>query len=422
MRETVLNSDKNLYLKGTYFPDMVRKAIFAVLENIRYGYLVIQEGEEQFTFGDANSQHELKAHIIVKDARAYTMVLKNGDLGAGEAYMHGYWSSPQLLEVIRIFVANMQALDKINGQQSLLRRLSGSLYHWLRNNSRKQAKENIAAHYDLSNDFFSLFLDETMAYSAGIFLHADQSLFEASQLKFRHICERLQLDKSDHLLEIGTGWGGLAIYAAKYYGCRVSTTTLSREQYAYAKEWVLREGLQDKITLYLKDYREIEGSFDKLVSVEMIEAVGAKYYSQYFSKCNELLKQDGLMLIQAITISDQRYQSSVNSIDFIKRYIFPGGQLPSNSVISGHIAKDTDMQLIGLEDMSLDYAQTLMHWRKNFMNKLDEVKRLGVDDAFIRMWEYYFCFCEGGFSERVIHTGQFLLAKPGFRKVPPLKV
>jgi cyclopropane-fatty-acyl-phospholipid synthase len=260
-----------------------------------------------------------------------------------------------------------------------------------------------------------------MAYSSGIFADEKQSLFEASQKKFKHICDRLQLSAKDHLLEIGTGWGGLAIYAAKHFDCRVTTTTLSKEQYAYAKEWVLREGLEDKVTLLLKDYRELNGQFDKLVSVEMIEAVGAKYYPKYFSKCNELLKEDGLMLIQAITISDQRFQQSVKSMDFIKCYIFPGGQLPSNSVISKHIADDTNMQIVGLEDITLDYAETLKHWRQRFFQQLDSVKKLGIDDTFIRMWEYYLCFCEGGFRERVIHTGQFLVAKPGFRTLPTIK-
>ena len=373
-------------------------------------------------FGERSSRPDLNAHVVVEDRRAYSMVLKNGDLGAGEAYMLGLWTSPQLLNVVRIFVANMHALERINGQKSWLSKISGSLTHFMRANSLKKAKENIAAHYDLSNDFFSLFLDETMAYSSGIFLHEEQSLQEASQQKFKHICDRLQLRSTDHLLEIGTGWGGLAIYAAKHYGCRVSTTTLSQEQFAYAEAWVKREGLEDQITLQLKDYRDLDGQYDKLVSVEMIEAVGAKYYSQYFSKCNSLLKTDGLMLIQAITISDQRFQRSVNSLDFIKRYIFPGGQLPSNSVISKHIAEDTDMQLIGMEDITMDYALTLQHWRQRFFQKINAVKKLGIDDTFIRMWEYYLCFCEGGFRERVIHTGQFLMAKPHFRTLSAIKV
>ena len=422
MKEFSLNPGKSIFKTSSIFSDVTRKAIFSVLKNIKHGCLVIEEGSEQRVFGELSSQEDLKAHIMIQDPKVYKMVLQNGDLGAGEAYMLGLWSSPQLLNVIRIFVLNMHALERINGQQSWWQKLSGSLTHLMRENSQKRAKQNIAAHYDLSNEFFSLFLDKTMAYSAGIFLNDEQSLQQASQQKFKHICNRLQLSSKDHLLEIGSGWGGLAIYAAQKYGCRVTTTTLSQEQYSYAQSWIKREGLNDKITLLLKDYRDLEGQFDKLVSVEMIEAVGAKYYSKYFSKCNALLKTNGLMLIQAITISDQRYQRSVNSLDFIKCYIFPGGQLPSNSIISKHIGDDTDMHLVGMEDITMDYAQTLMHWRKQFFEKVGEVKKMGIDDTFIRMWEYYLCFCEGGFRERVIHTGQFLMAKPGFKALPNIKV
>lgn len=406
---------------GTLLSGLARKTLFACLQNISRGRLIIEEDGIETAFGNSSADARV-AKIIVRDPRAYAMTLKSGDLGAGEAYMLGYWYSPELLNVIQIFVSNMRQLEAINGTRSWWRSVADFVFHWMRNNSLSQARKNIAAHYDLSNDFFKLFLDETMAYSAGIFQHDEQSLQQASLQKFRHICERLQLNESDHLLEIGTGWGGLAIYAAKHYGCRVTTTTLSQEQYEFAREWVKREGLAERINLLLKDYRELEGQYDKLVSVEMIEAVGSRYYEQYFRKCNALLKDNGLMLIQAITISDQRYQSSVKSIDFIKRYIFPGGQLPCNAVISRHIAQDTDMQLIGLEDITLDYANTLYHWRQRFMNRLEEVRKLGADDIFIRTWEYYLCFCEGGFRERVIHTGQFLLAKPEFRALPAIKL
>jgi cyclopropane-fatty-acyl-phospholipid synthase len=234
--------------------------------------------------------------------------------------------------------------------------------------------------------------------------------------KFDRICQQLQLGPKDHLLEIGTGWGGLAIHAARHYGCRVTTTTISHEQYRHACDWVEREGLADRITLLEKDYRELEGRFDKLVSVEMIEAVGVKFYDDYFRTCSSLLKPDGLMLIQAITISDQRFEQSVNSIDFIKRYIFPGGQLPSNAVIADKVATQTDMQIIDLKDITLDYAKTLACWRERFWQRIDDVRQLGCDDLFIRMWQYYLCFCEGGFRERVIHTAQVLMAKPAFRQ------
>jgi len=422
LSESSINQFRENFSYTPVIQEISRKVVFTLLKNIQCGCLVIEEDGKQEIFGERNSAPALQARIVVQDPRAYAMVMQDGDLGAGEAYMQGYWTTPQLLNVIRIFVSNMQALEKINARKSWWRKVGESFLHWSKRNNQEKARQNIAAHYDLNNDFFKLFLDDTMAYSAGIFLNEEQSLLQASRQKFKHICDRLQLNANDHLLEIGTGWGGLAIYAAKQYGCRVTTTTLSQEQYDYALAWIEREGLQDQITLLLKDYRQLEGSYDKLVSIEMIEAVGAQYYSQYFSKCNELLNENGLMLIQAITISDQRYQKSIHSMDFIKRYIFPGGQLPSNSIICKHIAENTDMQLIGLEDITLDYAQTLKHWRQRFFEKLDKVKQQGFSDTFIRMWEYYLCFCEGGFRERVIHTGQFLIAKPQFRTLPRIHV
>jgi len=320
--------------------------------------------------------------------------------------------------VVRLFVLNMHILQAMGKKQPLWRRTAGKMFHAIRNNSLQGAKRNISAHYDLSNEFFSLFLDPTMAYSSAIFKSESDTLHDASLHKFQHICERLQLTPEDHLLEIGTGWGGLAIHAAKHFGCRVTTTTISHEQYVHACEWVKREGLEDRVTLLEKDYRQLEGRFDKLVSIEMIEAVGSKYMDEYFQVCSRLLKDDGLMLIQAITISDQRYAQSVNSIDFIKRYIFPGGQLPSNAIITEKIATQTDMQLVGMEDITLDYAKTLAAWRERFWENIDKVRALGSDDVFIRMWNYYLYFCEGGFRERVIHTGQFLMAKPEFRTLP----
>jgi len=399
---------------------MSRHAVHALLTNLKIGSLTLEEGGQLLTFGDREDKR-VSARIRVENGAAFSSVLRDGSTGAGEAYMLGYWDTPDLLEVIRLFVLNMQVLQNMGKNQSLLRLMAGKLFHLLRQNSLTGSKKNISAHYDLSNRFFSLFLDKTMAYSSAVFKHEDDSLEEASINKFQHICERLQLKPEDHLLEIGTGWGGLAIHAAKHFGCKVTTTTISHEQYAYACEWVKKECLEDRITLLEKDYRELEGKFDKLVSVEMIEAVGNKYYDNYFSTCNRLLKEDGLMLIQAITISDQRFAESVKNIDFIKRYIFPGGQLPSNSVIADCIARQTDMQLIGLEDITQDYAQTLCAWRERFWQRLDEVKQLGCDDVFIRMWNYYLCFCEGGFMERVIHAGQFLIAKPDFRGQPRIQ-
>jgi len=398
-----------------------RTLVLALLGRLQQGsLLVVEEGAEQI-FGEERQRASVQATIIIKDARAWHFVLGSGSLGAGEAYMLGMWDSPDLLQVIRLFVLNMELLNSMDSNGSWPKRMAARLFHLLHRNNLEGARRNIAAHYDLSNDFFRLFLDPTMAYSSAIFSDAGMDLEAASRNKFRHVCQRLQLHSTDHLLEIGTGWGGLAIHAAREHGCRVTTTTLSREQARFARAWIEKEGLSDRITVLEQDYRELQGSFDKLVSIEMIEAVGAQYYDEYFRSCSRLLKSQGLMLIQAITISDQRYAASLRNTDFIKRYIFPGGQLPSNAVIAAHVASDTDMQLIGLEDITQDYARTLRLWRQRFQETLPQVRKLGFDESFIRMWRYYLCFCEGGFMERVIHTAQFLLAKPGFRALPSIK-
>ncbi|MET0378422.1 MAG: cyclopropane-fatty-acyl-phospholipid synthase family protein, partial [Spongiibacteraceae bacterium] len=278
----------------------------------------------------------------------------------------------------------------------------------------------IAAHYDLGNDFYELFLDPSMMYSAAIFPHADSSLEQASLYKIDRICKKLQLQPQDHLLEIGTGWGGLALHAARQYGCRVTTTTISRQQFDYANQLINAAGLSDRVTVLLQDYRDLTGQYDKLVSVEMIEAVGHRYYRDYFSRCGTLLKADGLMLIQAITIADQRYERARRSVDFIQRHIFPGGALPSLAVIAHTIARHSDLTISGIEEITQHYARTLQAWSQRFLAQLERVRALGYDERFIRMWQFYLCYCEGGFMERSIGTHQILFAKPACRIEPRL--
>ena len=277
------------------------------------------------------------------------------------------------------------------------------------------SRENISAHYDLGNEFFSLFLDPSLMYSSAVFPEGCNNLDEASQHKLQLICEDLELSESDHLEEIGTGWGGMAIYAAEHYGCRVTTTTISKEQFDRASAEVKRRGLDHLVTLLFEDYRALTGQYDKLVSIEMIEAVGHEYFDTYFDCVSKLLKPEGKAVIQAITISKQRYEPARRSVDFIKRYIFPGGCLPSLAVINNALAKNTDMQMVGLRDIAEDYARTLEHWHTAFLNKLEEVKALGFDDRFIRMWRFYLSYCEGGFRERIIGTYQITMAKPYYR-------
>lgn len=399
--------------KQEWLVRLARRLVLGKLRTLEHGHLVIEEKHgERFSFGQPEAEASISAKIVVRDPNTYTQVLLNGSIGSGEAYMQGSWTSPDLVAVIRLMVANMSLLDDMDSRWSFLHKAFLRVLHHFNANSRSGARRNIAAHYDLGNEFFKLFLDPTMLYSAAVFPGESASLHEASLNKLDKICNKLQLSDKDHLLEIGTGWGGLAVHAAKNYGCKVTTTTISREQYEHAKAWVEREGLKDRVTLLMKDYRDLDGQFDKIVSIEMVEAVGHKYYREYFSRCSRLLKDDGLMVMQAITIQDQRFHSYRKQVDFIQRYIFPGGCLPSNQVIAHHISADTDMQIVALEDITHHYARTLRAWRDAFFANIDTVRRQGFDSAFINMWDFYLCYCEGGFLERVISTAQFVFAKP----------
>ena len=286
------------------------------------------------------------------------------------------------------------------------------IQHQLRRNTKAGSRRNIEEHYDLGNDFYALFLDSTMNYSSGIFPHESSSMLEASLTKMDWIGHKLQLKPTDHVLEIGTGWGGLAIHLAKHFGCRVTTTTISKQQYAYAKQKVAAEGLEDRITLLLSDYRDLEGTYDKVVSIEMIEAVGHQYFDQYFGKCSSLLKDDGLMLIQAITMSQQNYSQHIKNIDFIRRYVFPGGCLPSIVAIGESVGRSTDMRTVHQEDITEHYVRTLQKWLQRFHGQMSQIRRLGYDQSFIRLWHFYLCYCEAAFAERRVHNVQMIFAKP----------
>ena len=394
---------------------LAKRAFCQLLQQIQFGSLTLHDGDETLHFGNANDSSQVHADLRIHNPLVYRQILLGGTVGAGESYMLGHWSSSNLVAVVRLFTANMAVLDTMDAKQSWRKRLGLAFAHLLNNNTLSGSRRNISAHYDLGNDFFELFLDRSMMYSAAVFPSPQASLEDAAEHKLDLICQQLQLTPDDHLLEIGTGWGGMAIHAAQRYGCKVTTTTISREQFEYARARVEAAGLSDRITLLCEDYRDLSGHYDKLVSIEMIEAVGHQFYSTYFDKCSSLLKPDGLMVIQAITMADRRYEAAVKSVDFIKRYIFPGGCLPSIEVISKHLRQDTDMQIIHLRDITQDYADTLASWRKRFMEKLPEVRAQGFDTTFERMWDFYLCYCEGGFRERVIGTVQLTFAKPGYR-------
>ena len=394
---------------------IAREAIFRLLSKLQVGSLTLHEGPCSHHFGSVDKPHEPQAEVHIHSPAVYAQMLTGGSIGSGEAYMKGYWSSPDAMEVMRIFSANLVLLNNFDASQSVFVRLALRIAHRFNRNTFKGSQLNIAAHYDLGNEFFQLFLDPTMMYSSALFSDKSASLEVASETKLDELCQQLELKADDHLLEIGTGWGGMAIHAAKNFGCRVTTTTISQEQYDFASSRVREEGLEGQITLLCEDYRNLTGEYDKLVSVEMIEAVGHDFYQNYFRMCSGLLKPNGKMVIQAITMADQRYKEARDSVDFIKRYIFPGGCLPSVAVIAQHVARDTDMQIVHLRDITDDYAETLAHWRQRFLANLEAVRGMGFSEEFVRMWDFYLCYCEGGFRERVISTVQLAFAKPDYR-------
>lgn len=419
MKSSSLASAKHSVLAGSGLgAGLLRRGVLRQLSQLRHGRLLIIDGDERLVFGDPNAS--LSAEIVVQDAAAWGLIAGNGSIGSGEAYIHGYWTSPDLTAVIRVFVSNLDVLDSMErGLAQLSRPLIRGL-HWLNRNTRQGARKNISAHYDLGNDLFEQFLDPTMMYSAAMFASPDDDLEQGQLNKLERICQKLSLTPGDHLLEIGTGWGAMAIYAATHYGCTVTTTTLSQEQFAYTEQRIRALGLQGQITLLLQDYRDLTGHYDKLVSIEMIEAVGHRFLPTYFEQCARLLKDNGLMLLQAITIRDQRYEQAKNSVDFIQRYIFPGGALPSVQKMLEIVATRTDMSLHHMEDFGLHYARTLRFWHDNLRQARHALEQKGYDEYFYRLWEFYLCYCEGGFIERTIGTAQLLLAKPAAHPQPLL--
>jgi len=397
-----------------------KKIFLSKFSKLTHGRIHLIEGDREYIFGTSQDSFPLHASVIVHDASFYSDIIFGGTVGSGEAYMAGNWECDELTDLVRIILRNEHLLDSIDGGFGKMMLPVHKAFHFLHRNSLSGSRKNIGAHYDLGNDMFEQFLDPTMMYSSGIFDKDGMTMQMASIAKMDRICQKLQLTADDHLLEIGTGWGGFAIYAAKIYGCSVTTTTISAQQYTYAEQRIKEEGLEDRITLLCEDYRNLSGQYDKLVSIEMVEAVGHAYYRNYFERCSELLKDDGMMLLQSITIADQRYQSASKEVDFIQRYIFPGGCLPSVSIISQNISEHTDMRFYHLEDIGQHYATTLAMWRERFFSNIGQIKQLGYTETFIRMWDFYLSYCEGGFKEHSIGTIQLLLTKPQCRRDPVL--
>ena len=399
-------------LKERKLDHVARKAVLSLFKKLRCGRLTIIEGNQRHSFGEASHMSSLQAEITVRHSLFYSRILFGGSIGAAEAYMEGLWYADDLPVAMRILTLNQEAFADMEKGLARLAAPLYKLFHSARKNTRMGSRKNILAHYDLGNDFYALFLDSTMTYSCGIFEQAHSTLEEASVAKYDRICQKLNLKPGHRVVEIGTGWGGFAVHAARNYGVHVTTTTISDEQYRYAQKQFRAAGLEDRILLLKKDYRDLKGEFDRLVSIEMIEAVGHHFYNTFFQTCSRLLKDDGLMALQAITIGDQIFDRHKRSVDFIKRYIFPGSCIPSITAISNAIAKATDLRLIHLEDITPHYARTLREWRRRFFANIDAVRTMGYPDTFIRMWEYYLCYCEGGFAERYIGDVQMLFAKP----------
>ena len=391
---------------------LARALVFNQLKKIKTGQITIIEGSQKFSFG---KKDKLNVTVTVHDPRFFGALAFGGSIGVSEAFMQKFWSVSDLTKLIRIMAINQNTMDQLEGLFNMFLKPILKCLHYLNQNSVKGSEINISKHYDLGNDFFSLFLDSTMMYSSAVFKNPHDSLYQGSIHKLETICQGLELTSQDHIIEIGSGWGGFAIYAAKHYGCKVTTTTISKEQYKYVSQKIKDLKLSHKITVLFSDYRHLKGQYDKLVSIEMLEAVGYQYYETYFKVCASLLKPQGLAVIQTITITDQRYEKAKRSVDFIQRYIFPGSCIPSITALQNSMTQSSDLRIYSIHDIGTHYARTLALWRERLFKNLNDIKALGFDDAFIRMWHFYFSYCEGGFEEKVISDIHLKLVKPGYR-------
>ena len=398
---------------------VARKIILGYFKEIKEGQITVKENSDHMVFGEVTPKFPVKATIEVQNSRMYMDIAAKGLNGSADAFIKGWWTCDNLTNLVRIFTRNRDTANKFESGIANLAIWALKLSHSCRRNNLKESLRNIHAHYDLGNEFFSTFLDDTRMYSCAIFTKPESSLHEASITKIDRICKKLNLSPTDHLLEIGTGWGGFALYAAKNYGCRITSTTISQEQFIFSENLIKKNGLQDQVTILKKDFRELEGQFDKLVSIEMIEAIGHRLYKTFFQKCGQLLKPEGLLAIQAITITDNLFHESKDFIDFIKQYIFPGSCIPSISALCS-AASSSDIKLFHLEDITPHYARTLKEWRTNFLQNKSRVKNLGFTNPFIRLWLFYLCYCEGGFIERQIGNVQMVFTKPLCRRDPIL--
>tara|TARA_B000000557_G_scaffold5601_2_gene4552 strand:- start:1608 stop:2870 length:1263 start_codon:yes stop_codon:yes gene_type:complete len=395
--------------KPRFLNKVFKKIILDKFSGLKNGFIKISDSDQIFHVGDKNST--LRCEISINSDEFYVFIGSGGLLGACEAYALNFWETNKLDILIKIMINNKSLMSSIDSGIASIIKPINKFIHYRRQNTIIGSKNNILAHYDLSNDFYKLWLDKTMTYSCGIFKDNKTTLEQASIEKLDRICKKLQLSSDDHILEIGTGWGSFAIHAAKNYGCKITTTTISDAQYNYTKNKIKEEKLDKKINLINKDYRLIKGTYDKIVSIEMIEAVGHKNVPAYFRKVSELLKDNGIFVMQGITYNDQNFDTYKNSVDFINRYIFPGSCLISINQVSSSIKKYTNLIFVDLDDITEHYVTTLQLWRKNFFDKIDKIKDLGFSNSFVKLWEFYFVYCEAGFAEKNIGDYQFTFIK-----------
>jgi cyclopropane-fatty-acyl-phospholipid synthase len=392
---------------------LARRAVLRAFEGIERGGLRVEDALGAREFGKPCDEAPATAVLRVRDPRVWPSVALGGSMGGSDAYLRGDWSSPDLTGLLRLFLRNENALGGFDAAVGRAAEWLRRAVHRLRANSRPGSRRNVRAHYDLGNDFFALVLDPTLSYSSGIFERDDATLEEASIAKYERICRKLELGRDDHVLEIGTGWGGFALHAARTRGCRVTTTTLSPAQRDVALERVARAGLGDRVRVLLEDYRALRGRFDKLVSIEMIEAVGHAYFDAYFASCAARLAPHGRMALQAILIAEPFYERARRTVDFIKWHVFPGGCLPSLGAIARSLGRASDLAVVHLEDLTAHYARTLRCWRERLLDNRDAIVGLGRPERLVRTFDFYFAYCEAGFLERRISCAQIVLAKPG---------
>ncbi|MCC9608364.1 cyclopropane-fatty-acyl-phospholipid synthase family protein [Blastopirellula sp. JC732] len=412
-RPLALETPETAAPRRSWLQEMSRRKLLRWLDEVAGGEIRYSDASETKEFG-RRSPDQLRSDWIVSDDRFFSRLATGGSVGIAEAYLQGEWRSDDLTALLQILCRNMDRTTVADSGFATLAGWGRRLLHYFDRNTRDGSRRNIAAHYDLSNDFFSLFLDATWMYSSAYFESDEMSLEEASIAKLQRICDKLELKPNDSLLEIGTGWGGFALHAAQQGVRDITTTTISQMQREKAQERFQRAGVADRIHLLNADYRDLTGQYDKIVSIEMVEAVGEKFLDDYFRQCARLLKPGGRLVLQAIVMPEQRYDSYRRSVDFIQAYIFPGGFLPSVAAMQASIGRTSNLRLQGLEDISSHYATTLWHWRQRFFDSLEEVKQLGFDERFIRMWEYYLCYCEAAFREKAVRVVQIAWDKPNY--------